>query len=179
MSATPPAAASPMHTLYSDNHRWLQGWLRRRVGDPFDAADLVQDTFVRVLKAHTGQGAAAAGADPVAHIREPRAYLAAIAKGLMIDFFRRQTLERTYLEVLAALPPQQVPSLETQAVLRSALMEIDALLDGLGLKVKQAFLMAQCEDMPYAEIARRLGVSRRTVDNYLARAMAHCCLLLP
>ncbi|ALM85599.1 sigma-70 family RNA polymerase sigma factor [Bordetella sp. N] len=168
-----------MHTLYSDNHRWLQGWLRRRVGDPFDAADLVQDTFVRVLKAHTGQGAEAASADTVAHIREPRAYLAAIAKGLMIDFFRRQTLERTYLEVLAALPPQEVPSLETQAVLRSVLTEIDAMLDGLGLKVKQAFLMAQCEDLPYAEIARRLGVSRRTVDNYLARAMAHCCLLLP
>lgn len=165
--ASPPNAASPMHTLYSDNHRWLLGWLRRRVGNPFDAADLVQDTFVRVLTAHT------------ADVREPRAYLAAIAKSLMIDLFRRQTLERTYLEVLAALPREEVPSLEAQAVLRSVLMEIDAMLDGLGLKVKQAFLMAQCEDMPYAEIARRLGVSRRTVDNYLARAMAHCCLLLP
>lgn len=176
VSVSPPHAASPMHTLYNDNHRWLLGWLRRRVGDPFDAADLVQDTFVRVLKAHTGRPI---DAPPPADIREPRAYLAAIAKSLMIDFFRRQTLERTYLEVLAALPQQDVPSLETQAVLRSALMEIDAMLDGLGLKVKQAFLMAQCEDMPYADIARRLGVSRRTVDNYLARAMAHCCLLLP
>lgn len=58
--------------------------------------------------------------DPVAQIREPRAYLATIAKSLMIDFSRRQTLERTYLEVLAALPPQEVPSLEAQAVLRSA-----------------------------------------------------------
>ncbi|VFR87901.1 RNA polymerase sigma-70 factor, ECF subfamily [plant metagenome] len=64
-------------------------------------------------------------------------------------------------------------------MLRSALIEIDAMLDGLGLKVKQAFLMAQSEDLPYAEIARRLGVSRRSVDNYVARAMAHCCLLLP
>jgi len=178
VSTIPPTAASAMHTLYSDNHGWLLGWLRRRVGDPFDAADLMQDTFVRVLKTHTGR-CCAANADPAAEIREPRAYLASIAKSLMIDFFRRQTLERTYLEVLAALPPQEVPSLETQAVLRSALIEIDAMLDGLGLKVKQAFLMAQCEGVPYAEIARRLGVSRRSVDNYLARAMAHCCLLLP
>lgn len=64
-------------------------------------------------------------------------------------------------------------------MLRSAVIEIDAMLDGLGLKVKQAFLMAQCEDLPYAEIANRLGVSRRCVDNYLSRAMVHCCLLLP
>ena len=46
-------AAAPSHPdialLYSDHHGWLVGWLRRRLGNPCDAADLAQDTFVRVL----------------------------------------------------------------------------------------------------------------------------------
>lgn len=74
-----------MHTFCSDNYGWLLGWLRRRVGDPFDAADLMQDTFVRVLKTHTGRFCAAS-TDPAAAIGKPRAYLATIAQSLMIDF---------------------------------------------------------------------------------------------
>ena len=43
---------------------------------------------------------------------------------------------------------------------------------------QQAFLLAQLEELPYAEIARRLGISHRTVSNYLTRAMEHCCLAM-
>ena len=46
-------ASSPLHreisTLYAGHHGWLQGWLRSRLGNAFDAADLAQDTFVRIL----------------------------------------------------------------------------------------------------------------------------------
>ncbi len=159
--------ADVISTLYSDHHGWLCGWLRRRLSNQSDAADLAQDTFVRVLKTHTAR-----------EILEPRAFLSTIARGLLIDFFRRQTLERTYLDVLATLPASHVPSLEEQAVLRSTLHEIDQMLNGLGQKVKQAFLLSQCESLTHGEIAQRLNISVRSVDNYLARAMLHCCLLL-
>ena len=37
--------------LYAEHHRWLLGWLRQRLGCLHDAADLAQDTFIRVLTA--------------------------------------------------------------------------------------------------------------------------------
>ncbi|MGK9563787.1 sigma factor, partial [Salmonella enterica subsp. enterica] len=49
-------AVAPTHTgemtlsrLYRDHRSWLESWLRRRLGNAWDAADLSQDTFVRVL----------------------------------------------------------------------------------------------------------------------------------
>ena len=71
-----------------------------------------------------------------------------------------------------------MPCLETQALFKEALLEIDRLLDGLGPRVKKVFILAQFEELTYAEIARRLGLSLRTVNNYMAKAMAHCCLML-
>ena len=38
-----------LHRLYRENHGWLQGWLRKRLGDREHAADVAQDTFVRLL----------------------------------------------------------------------------------------------------------------------------------
>lgn len=165
-------AAGEVSSLYREHHRWLGGWLRGKVGNGDDADDLVQDTFIRVLCAH-------AQAEGGLQLRSPRSYLATIASRLVINLHRRRSLERAYLEVLAGMPTGDVPSLETQAVMMEALIELDQMLDGLGSKVKQAFLLAQLEELSHAQIAARLKVSDRTVRHYLAKAMAHCCLMLP
>eukprot|EP01030_Chromulinospumella_sphaerica_P011059 gene11059-biopygen9641 len=166
MSANDLSLRNAVNDLYCDHHGWLKGWLRKRLGNAFDAADLAQDTFVRVIKARNAL-----------EIREPRPYLSMIAKGLLIDLFRRRSLEQSYLEALAAMPEWQQPSLEEQAILLQALMEIDRLLQGLGTKVKQAFILSQFDGLTYPQIAERLNISTRTVNNYMAKAMEHCCLM--
>ena len=50
------------------------------------------------------------------------------------------------------------------------------MLDGLDPKVRLALVLSQFQGLPYAQIAVRLNVSLRTVKNYIAQAMAHCCL---
>ncbi|KPU93724.1 RNA polymerase subunit sigma [Variovorax paradoxus] len=167
----PAAEFVPPHevqTLYSNHHGWLQGWLRRKLGCPHNAADLAQDTFVRVLGKK----------EPVA-AAEPRAYLATIANGLVVDFHRRRALERAYLETLAALPEPQSPSLEERAIVLEALSAIDAMLDGMTPAIRQAFILSQLEGLTYAQIAQRLQVTVRTVNNYMLKALEHCYLLAP
>ena len=39
-----------MHSLYQNHHPWLESLLRKRLGNRDDAADLAQDTFVRLLR---------------------------------------------------------------------------------------------------------------------------------
>ena len=112
--------------LYGEHHGWLKGWLRTRTGNSADAADLAQDTFVRMLTLRQL---------PV--LREPRHYLATIARGLLIDKARRQTLERAYLEVLAARPEPLEVSPETYHLIIESLLAIDTLLDGLGARTRQ------------------------------------------
>lgn len=161
-----PVSGNEVGELYISHHGWLYGWLRHKLGNDGDAADLAQDTFVRLL-----------GRRNVDEVREPRPYLSTIAQGLVVDFLRHRRLERAYLDAIAQLPEAQVPSLETRAILLETLCRIDAMLDDMKPLVRQAFLMSQLEGLTYADIATRLKISKRTVGNYMVSALAHCYTL--
>lgn len=152
-----------VQSLYSDHHGWLHNWLRGRLGNAADAADLAQDTFLRVLLRPERS-----------ELHTPRAFLRTVARGLVIDHWRRQELERAYLDSIAHLPEGQVPSAEDRHNILQLLENIARLLDGLKPKVRSAFLLAQCEGMPHARIAEELGVSVRSVERYIAEALFHC-----
>ena len=150
---------SALHQLYSDHNSWLKGWLRVRLGNAADASDLAQDTFVRVMTARIDTP-----------IREPRGYLSAIARSLMIDKSRRRTL---------SLRPEPVDvSPETRLSIIEMLVSIDTLLDELGSRTREIFLAVQLEGLSYVAAAERFGVSVTTVKNHLIRAMTRCLLLM-
>jgi len=159
-----------LDTCYSANHGWLTHWLQRRLGNAFDAADLMQDTFARLLAGSPAQPQTAA-------LRSPRAYLATVAKHLLINHLRRQSLESAWLDVLSTLPEQHAPSAQQQAEMLQSLQAVDAMLDGLKPKVRAVFIMAQIEGHTCAEIAARLHIGERSVKRYLAEALTECVLL--
>ncbi|MBC7858749.1 MAG: sigma-70 family RNA polymerase sigma factor [Burkholderiaceae bacterium] len=149
--------------LYQSHHTWLFGWLRKKLGCAHNAADLAHDTFARVLHA-----------PPTHELREPRAFLSTVAHGLMVNQLRRQALERAYLDALAWRRESFSPGPEARALVVETLLEIDALLDGLPPKARQAFLLSQLEGLRYAEIAGRLNVSLSMVKKYMLQAITHC-----
>ncbi|PAW50891.1 RNA polymerase subunit sigma [Pseudomonas moraviensis] len=161
------SSAHPVESLYHDHHSWLTGWLRRRLGCPDSAADLAQDTFIRVLSAR----------EPVAII-EPRAFLTTLAKRVLFNHYRRQDLERAYLETLAQMPEMLAPSEEDKAIILQTLIELDQLLDGLPRLVKRAFLLAQVDGLTYPQIAAELGISVATVKRHLHKAALRCYFAL-
>ncbi|WP_417662274.1 sigma-70 family RNA polymerase sigma factor [Pseudomonas sp.] len=167
MSVVQLSSEQYVQRLYSDHNGWLNGWLRRRLGCAHNAADLAQDTFVRLLSSP----------ENLASLRQPRAYLSTIAHGLVVNFWRRQSVERAYLEALAAQPEALVPSPEERELIVETLLAIDAMLLRLPSKVRQAFLLSQLDGLTYAVIAQRLSVSERMIKKYMAQAMLHCLML--
>ncbi|MDF3160679.1 sigma-70 family RNA polymerase sigma factor [Pseudomonas proteolytica] len=153
----------PIEHLYVQHHCWLRGWLNLRLNNAADAADLAQDTFVRVLQRRHAQA-----------LLEPRAYLRTIARGLVVDLWRRRDVERAWLETLAHLPEAEVPSPETSALAIESLIAIDQILDELPQRAREAFLLAQLEGMTCPRIAERLGVSLSTVERDIAMALRNC-----
>jgi len=156
-----------LQQLYREHSSWLNGWLRRRLGCAENAADLAQDTFLRVLSKERELPA----------LREPRAYLSTIAHSLLVNHWRRQAIERAYLEALALQPEQHAPSPEAAELIIETLLAIDAMLLRLPSKVREAFLLSQLDGLTYAAIALRLQVSERMVKKYMAQAMLQCLLL--
>ena len=168
MPATSFDTHAEVNSLYRNHSRWLQNWLRMKLGNACDAADLMQDTFLRVLTR-----------DSLPELRNPRAFLGTVAHGLMVNLLRRRDLEAAYLEALACRNEAHAPSPEARALALEALVEIDTMLTGLPTKVREAFLLSQLEGLAHAEIAARMDVSVSSVRQYIGRAMQNCLLMQP
>ena len=166
MSVLDTPQRTAIHNLYAEHHGWLKSWLRARLGNSSDAADFAHDTFIRVMQR----------CDQIA-IETPRAFLRTVARGLVIDHWRREELQRAWLESIAHLPEAEAPSPEEQELVLELLERIATLLDGLKPRVRTAFLLSQCEGLAYKDIAERLGVSVRSVERYISDGLYHCYLL--
>ena len=149
--------------LYQNNHRWLSAWLYQKLNCSEQAADLAQDVFLRLLNR--------------THIvvpKEPKAYLSSIARGLVIDHWRRKEVEQAWLASQEQFGEAVEMSPEDKLQLLETLIAIDKLLGELKPQVRQAFLLAQLEGLTCPKIAERLGISLATVERYLAKALRHC-----
>jgi RNA polymerase sigma-70 factor (ECF subfamily) len=162
--ATSELPHQALHTLYSEHHFWLQSWLRRRLRSSVDAADLAHDTYERLICSNRTPS----------HPSESRSWLMRIAKGLVIDLHRRRRLETAYLEALAQLPEREAPPADVREIALETLMEIDAILDGLSAKAREAFLLSRLDRLTYPEIAERLNVSVASVQKYMLAAVKAC-----
>lgn len=156
-----------LQQMFGDHHDWLLQRLRARLGCSHDAADMASETFAQVVTLPDPQG-----------IREPRALLTTIAKRLVFATWRRRDLERAYLEALAQQAPGYEASAEEQVQALETLLSLDRMLDGLSPLGRSAFLYSQLENLTYAEIGARLGISAPRVHQYVAKAMTLCYLAL-
>jgi DNA-directed RNA polymerase specialized sigma24 family protein len=107
-------------SFYREHHSWLIAWLGKRVHCRSQAEDHAHDTFERVI---------ASGRTP--DLNEPRPYLATIAKNLLINHWRRATLEQAYLERISAFPEAASLSMEENAIILETIQAIDELLNRL------------------------------------------------
>ncbi|MGU7773872.1 sigma-70 family RNA polymerase sigma factor [Burkholderia sp. MR1-5-21] len=169
MTAAQSAVPHDVHALYRDHHGWLQSWLRRRLGNAVDAADLAHDAFLRLILKPAREGFVSDA--------EARAYLRTMAQGMCVDLWRRRQVEQAWLDSLAAQPEPCEPSPEHRAIVVETLMEIGVLIGRLPDKARRAFIMAQIHELPTREIAGELAVSERMVQKYLAQAMLHLALI--
>ncbi|MGY2261599.1 sigma-70 family RNA polymerase sigma factor [Pseudomonas sp. SDO55104_S430] len=157
-----------VEALYVGHQGWLYGWLQRKLGNRVDAADLMHDTFTRILAGKS-----------LPDLAEPRAYLTCVAKGILVNWYQRQALERAYLSALEQMPESLAPSPEQRFLILETLHEVDAMLDSLPILVKRAFLLSQIGGMKYHDIATKLDVSLITVKRYMKQAFVQCLTLTP
>lgn len=152
-----------VHSIYTNHHAWLHGWLKRKLGCTFEAADLAHDTYVRLIASRR-----------LPQPDESRAYLMQIAKGLVVDLYRRREVEAAFRESLALMPESMWPSAEQQAIVIETLTEIDAVLASLPPKVRETFLLSRFDGLTYSEIAIQMNISVASVRKYMLRAALAC-----
>lgn len=139
----------------------LHKLLARLLRNDADAADVAQETYLKLSRLTLPT-----------KIVSARAFLFHAARRLAADHYRRrQRSILVPLNVEAAQVTDDTPSAERQLIAGDILQR---LIEELPAKQKTAFLMRHILGIPRAEIAKTLGTTVGTVDQYLGRAMAHC-----
>ncbi|ENW92163.1 MULTISPECIES: sigma-70 family RNA polymerase sigma factor [Acinetobacter] len=159
--------SDPVNTLYRQHHSWLYQWLKRRLNHSEDAADLAHDTFIRILKRK----------DQL-YFDQPRALLTTVAKGILINWYQRKSIEKAYLEALSSRPEYDEISPEQKISAIESLCLINQLLNQMPERQQQVFIWSQLEGLTQQEIANRLNISTRTVMRDLVAVLTQCLAIM-
>jgi len=153
--ATIPALRSFLVSRYAD----LKRTLTRRLGCADLAGDALQDTWLKLESRDDAEG-----------VREPFAYLLRTAVNVAYDRQRNQSRLVSASEIEALLAEQPDPAPEPPDAL-TARRELDTLMAAIGKlpeRRRQILVMVRWE------VAERLGVSLRTVEQELKKAHDFC-----
>ncbi len=141
----------------------MRYFTRHGFGPPI-CEDLAHDTFLRLFALKGGP-----------QIENPEAYLFQIAGSVLGDYVRKQKVRRTHAGMVERIyaswfvgesPEHVLEGKQTFERFQAALMELKP-------RVRDVFLLSRIEGLMYTQIAVRLGVSVRTVEDDMARAMKH------
>ena len=102
-------------------------------------------------------------------------YLFASARYALLSYFRSERVRRHYAEHFSAFVAAQAQdnSVEEMMDVKDLERSIDVSMSSLPERCRTAFRLSRIENEPIQGIAKRMNISRRTVENYLARAMKH------
>lgn len=143
----------------------LLRFLVKRLKCPEAAADLTQETYIRLQQRHESSP-----------IDNARALAFHIAMNLAVDYQRKVAVRNRFMvdEDIDSCPEPISGSPEQTLIARQRLEVLKNALDELPSDCRTVFLLHGVEGLKYAEIADRLGISLSMVGKHLARAMTHC-----
>lgn len=137
----------------------LRSFLHRQLRNPETAADLTQETYLRLLRQPPRK--------PVLNLR---GFIFKIARNLAIDHARsRQTRERldegtAYLYEVTG----ESPALFDVVVAQQELAAMAAALHRLPIQCQEIFTLCRLRNLPHKEVASQLQVSVSTVEKQLS-----------
>lgn len=145
----------------------LQRFLLRLLGNPADAADAHQETYLRMLAALSRT-----------QVEQPSAFLFQIANNVALRMRNRQRFESTLFRNLSEAELEGIADgyalPERQAIARQELRRLAAAVDELPPRCREVFLLARIDGLANGEVAARMGISRNMVEKHLIRALLHC-----
>lgn len=142
----------------------LQAFVSRRVHDPDEVQDLVQEACIRLIQSNRSQP-----------VQQPQAYLFRIAANLIIDRYRRvahvHPLDEQVEPATRAEQEDGQRYIDLQDALADALRELPP-------RCREVFLLRRFDELSTTAVALRLRITPRMVQKHLGRAVAHLYIRL-
>lgn len=140
----------------------LRSWFGRRLRNPVDVDDAVQDVWLR-SQSHLGRGA----------VDNIPAYLFQTAQSVLTDRARRASVRReVYHEPLEEFHhPVEWITPERVLMGEEAMDRIVARLGDMPERTRDIFLLHRFENIGYGDIAMRMNISVSAVEKHIMKAL--------
>lgn len=156
---------SSLLACFIAERRSLAAYLTGRTGCAATADDLLQDAWLKLSRGPTNEA-----------VSNPLAYLRRMATNLAIDDARsnaRRLLDPMEIEVLLEVA-DEAPNAEQKTSDAQQLQRLVEVIDELPARRRELFLAARIEGLPHKELATRFGISVRTIELEIHRALDYC-----
>ena len=143
----------------------LRAYLSKRFPSLPDHDDVVQETYIRVLRARES-----------GRLTYAKAFLFTAARNVAIDIFRRRrTVTHEPISELVELPvleatPGVAETLEHQQRLELLIEAVSALPE----RCRQVMMLRHLDGLSYKQIAAQLGISPETVKVHMVKGVRDC-----
>ncbi|WP_447763420.1 RNA polymerase sigma factor [Sphingopyxis panaciterrae] len=147
-------------SIYADHHSQVRRYFKGRASSQ-DIGDLVQEVFSRF----TSRGAFAS------LVERPGAYLVKSARMLLAE--RARADDRHQRPLHHSFEESDAPTSDPHDALeaRDALRRAEEVISGLSPRTREIFLLHRLDDLSYPEIARIKGLSVKTVESHMSKAL--------
>jgi RNA polymerase sigma-70 factor (ECF subfamily) len=152
--------------LFTHHSAALLAFFHRRIKSKSEAADLVQEVYLRMLRVKDADA-----------IKNPEGYLFTVASNLFIEQSVLQRRQSTAASFDAAPDGEVIaPQTSFEELFDSDLRvaRLREVLAQLPPKCQAAVHMKYQHGLKYDEIAEKLNISPHMVQKYLGTALAHC-----
>jgi len=131
----------------------------KRLKDPDQAKDIVQEVFTHIwLKRES------------LHINNLPAYLNIAIRNKVFKLVEKQKIIHPFFEILEDMPATHLRA-DDSLLWKEFLISYEALLNALPPKRQIIFRLHFQNDLPTKDIATQLGITRKTVQNQLGKAI--------
>ena len=148
--------------IFKDFHENIFNFLFFKIGDTQTAEDILQDVFIKLWENRHNLKSDLSLAS----------YLYTIAKNLTANYFRHKKVVQNFQKELEfkieqADYPSQISNLELHELNENFI----AALEKLPEQQRTVFMMSRFDQLSYKEIAERLGISIKTVETHIGKAL--------
>ena len=151
-----------MKALVNQYQRTLLGFFIRRSRNSWDAEELTQEVFCKILRR-----------EDIAHNDYTDAYIFTIAWSVLRDRLRRERVRQNdmHIEFDEDLAKEDLVSPDENLKGEQAYTLYVSLLNSLSPRVQEVFILSRYECMTYGQIATRCGISLSAVEKYMIIAL--------
>jgi len=154
-----PRGDAQAAAIYADSYAELTRFLKRLCGDAALAEDLAQEAGMRLIATMLRE-----------QVEHPRAFLFHAAANLARDHLRRHLVAQRHAD--AQVEYELAPAADQIAAARQEVALVAKAIAKLPARARAVLQLARIEGYSQKEIATRLGITPKTVENHLTRALA-------